>query len=265
MTGPRAVNRGMDALLELALAEGGLTLAELTERLELPKSSLLNLLRSFVAGGHVMNRDGRYILGPELYRLAARVGRRRAFPVSLRPVLERLAQETSETAILGVLCEDGLAIELVDVVESARSLRYMARVGHRVGAHASSIGEAIFAFAGGDMARRFLETADFKAYTVHTPRREQFRDRLAEVRRTGIARNIRGQDLELYGISAPVFDAQGRVACAACVGGPISRLDGSEPEMSRLLLRAADEMSAMLGLATPYESARHAAAEASII
>jgi DNA-binding IclR family transcriptional regulator len=245
----------MDILLELAQSDAGLSLAELTVRLDLPKTSVLNLLRSFVEGRYILNRNGRYVLGAETYRLAALVGRRRAFPGSLRPILERLASDTLETAMIGILRDDGLSIELIDVVESARALRYMTRVGHVIAAHASSVGEAVIAFLGREAQEQFLRRSDFRSYTTHTPDRREFKSRLAQVRKSGIAKNIQGQDVDLYGISAPVFDDHMHVVCAVCVGGPISRLEDNEQNICNMLTQAASEMSAVLGLSASYADA----------
>lgn len=242
----------MEILALLAVSERGLKLAELTERLQLPKTSLHSLLASFSDGGYVILREGRYRLGAETYKLASLIDRRKTFPDNLRPVLQRLCDETQETALVGVLAIDGRTVETVDVIESARPLRYTVHKGDRTPAHVSSMGHAILAYSAPDIVERFFQSGDFARFAVQTFDRDGLRKELADVRSRGVARNIRGFDDELYGLGMPVFDADGVPFCAVCIGGPVSRLAGSEAENTAHLRAAAEDMSQISGARDDY-------------
>jgi DNA-binding IclR family transcriptional regulator len=245
----------MEILAELAMADGGLKLSELTERLRLPKTSLHSLLGSFVDGGYIVMRDGRYSLGAETYKLASIIDRRKTFPDYLRPVLQKLCDETQETALIGILVADGHMVETVDVIESARPLRYTVHKGDRTPAHVSAMGHAFLAYLPAATLEAFFVDHDFGAYTAESFGRESFRRELAEVRRRGVARNVRGFDSELYGLAMPVFDAAGSPICAVCIGGPISRLESTEHANSERLRAAAEDMSRMSGMRGDYADA----------
>src|ERR1700722_16249769 len=95
--GPRSVLRVMDILQALATEKGGLTLAKISDQLQLPKTSAFSLLRALEGGGYVHGADGRYTLGAQALKLGASLGQARSFPKCVRPILEWLAKETGET------------------------------------------------------------------------------------------------------------------------------------------------------------------------
>jgi hypothetical protein len=105
--GPRSALRVMDILLAVATEPEGLSLAKISDRLRLPKTSVFSLLRALEGGGYLRNHDGRYTLGDQALKLGASLGQARSFPKCARPAPEWLARETEETILLGVLSEEG--------------------------------------------------------------------------------------------------------------------------------------------------------------
>jgi DNA-binding IclR family transcriptional regulator len=82
-------------LIAIAVKRGGAGLAELSQQLKLPKTSLHRLLNTLEYGGYVIRQAGLYIPGPESFRLARLIGEATPsadFPACARPVLEWLAQ-----------------------------------------------------------------------------------------------------------------------------------------------------------------------------
>ena len=59
---PRAPLRVMQVIATLAKHRDGLSLAQLSEALQLPKTSLFSLLRSLESGGYVISESGHHRL-----------------------------------------------------------------------------------------------------------------------------------------------------------------------------------------------------------
>lgn len=88
------------AILE-AFADGAprLTLAELTRRTGLYNSTALRLAATLEEGGFLLrDPDGRFRLGPSLWRLGSLYQRGFDLAAEVRPALDRLAEATGETA-----------------------------------------------------------------------------------------------------------------------------------------------------------------------
>lgn len=133
--GPRSPLRVMQALEELAGSRDGLTLTRLSEKLQTPKTSLLNLLRSLEAGSYVTQVNGHYQLGANALRLGALIGTRltpeSSLSSTLHPLLAEMMEQGGETTLLGVMGDDRRHGVYVDIIESRGAIRFSSLIGTR--------------------------------------------------------------------------------------------------------------------------------------
>jgi DNA-binding IclR family transcriptional regulator len=250
--GHRAAARVLDLLEFLAETPDGFTLATLSRRLRVPKSSLLALLRTFV--------DRRFLEQPEPggpYRLGARAAK-----LGLRPAPERelaevaasalrdLAERTGESVFLGVLAPDSREVVYVYRVESRQRLRYTAELGERRPLHCSAPGLAILALLPDAVRSRLAATLPLRPYTRATVTdRDRLRARLDDIRRVGVAVTVDEFILGASGIAAPVLDRDGVVRAACTVIGPTPRVHAHGDAIARAVKTAANRISRALGAA----------------
>jgi IclR family transcriptional regulator, acetate operon repressor len=233
--------------------------------LDLPKSSLLSLLRALMKGGYIAQHRDLYGLGSSSLRLATTISATQSYPSSLFPKLRQLAETTNETVSLGEHSEDGKFIHYLESVESSQSLRLSRPKGSRVPIHASANGQALLAFMPQELLDNLLSQPTLEVLTKDTPSKQDLMDKVEEIRCTGVARSEGGQESGAMGFGAPVFDATGELRCAIAAGGPIPRVRDREKEFRRLVLEAAEEMSRILGYQGEYpkrHEAEHAAPSA---
>jgi DNA-binding IclR family transcriptional regulator len=258
-SGPRAVLRAMEVLRELSSSPSGIGLSRMAANLQLPKSSLLALLRILAKGGYVSQQRDLYILGSSALKLAMSISAAQPYPACLMPKLKQLAEITNETVSLGEHSDDGRHICYLEALESNHSLRLGRPRSSRAPIHASSNGQALLAFMPQALLDDLLSQPSLKAVTKDTPKRQELIEKVNEIRRTGIARSEGGQEPGAMGFGAPVFDATGELRCAVAAGGPISRVRKKEDTFRRLVLDAGEEMSRILGYRgeypKPYEGA----------
>ena len=132
-----AVERAFRILDLVGRANEPLGPSEVARRLRIPKSSAHGLLRSLAAVGAVEEVRKRYRLGPTVGRLAAVADLRRRW----RPVLERLAADSGETAFLGQ--PRGARVAIVDEVLGSGAPVISAPVGSFVPAAAGALGKVL--------------------------------------------------------------------------------------------------------------------------
>src|SRR5262245_24344661 len=171
----------MDILQALAAEPEGLTLAKISDRLKLPKTSVFSLLRALEGGGYVRGHNGHYTLGNQAFRLGASLGQAQPFPKSARPVLEWLARETEETILLGVRSEEGHEISYVDVIESEKPLRFAVRVGNRRPLYCTAAGKAMLAFLPKAFQTKYLAQTKFVKFTYDTSSKEELVGQFPEI------------------------------------------------------------------------------------
>jgi IclR family acetate operon transcriptional repressor len=209
-----------------------MTLAELNTVLESPKSSLLNLLRPLVADGYLNHDDGRYRLGPTIFRLAANIMSVWNFSNVIRPYLEELQQRSRESVYLGVLDRAAKAITYVDSIDSPHLVRYSVPVGAVRPLYCTAAGRVLLAFAESEFQEDYLRSTKLEART----------DRTVSSRKA-----LRAE-----------LDAHGRIVAAMAVGGPSERL---QPRIEELKPIIADVATRASGIAARNGSTEEAPLE----
>lgn len=149
----QTLDRGLRVLEVLAEATGGLTVAELAERVGAPRTAGYRLVATLEAHGFVRRgSDGRVRLGLGVLRLARRV--QPLLRESALPALRRLAEDLGATAHLTVA--EGSEALAVAVVEPSWTDYHMAyRVGSRHPLTHGAAGKAILLARDPDAALPF--------------------------------------------------------------------------------------------------------------
>lgn len=253
--GPRAILRVPEVLMALAAKPGGSSLAELSPRLKVPKTSLHRLLRTLERGGYLTSQGGLYRLGPTSFRLASLIGKSApasAFPVSARPTIEWLARETQETVMLGVLSGDEPEVLYVDVIDSEAPVRFSVPIGDRRPLYCAASGQALLAFLPRDKQQDYLRETEFTRFTPFTTGKEELQELLQEVRDTGVAFDDGGKIMGASGIASPIFDREGVAFASVSVAGPSERMEAERARLEPLVLSAGERISRLLGYGGAY-------------
>jgi DNA-binding IclR family transcriptional regulator len=228
----------------LAKSTNGLSLAELNTVLESPKSSLLNLLRPLVADGYVNHENGRYRLGPTIFRLAANIMSVWNFSNVIRPYLEELAQRSHESVYIGVLDRVGKVITYVDSIDSPHLVRYSVPIGGVRPLYCTAAGRVLLAFADEEFQDEYMRTTKLEARTDRTiATRKALRAELDKVCKTRLSLSIGEMFPESAAVSAPIFGANGKVVAAMAVGGPSERLQNRLGDLKLIIADVATRAS----------------------
>jgi IclR family acetate operon transcriptional repressor len=230
-TGAQAIERASTLLLHIMEAQTAPHLTQLATAHDLAKSTTSRIL-SALERQQLVARDavGAFIPGPALTRFA----RTRAGELDLvqqyRPLLERLASLTGETANLAIAANG--AVELLDQVDGQYLLGTRNWVGSSVPLHCSGLGKVLLAFGAAEIPPGRLERRTEK--TIAT--RAELVAELDQVKRRGFA--VIRDELEegLTAIAAPIREADGRVVAAVSVTGPSSRITAARTPSLGLLL-----------------------------
>ena len=262
VTGPRSLTRLLGLFDVLAKSKDGMTLAELNQALQSPKSSLLNLLRPLVVDGYLACDNGRYRLGPSIFRLAANIMSVWNFSSTMRPYLDELAARCEESVYLGVLDTAGSMITYVDAIDSPKAVRFSVPVGAARPLFSTAAGRVLLAFGDQEWVEDYLRNTKITAYTPYTvTSRKALREELEKIRRTRISISMGETFPESGAIAAPIFGADGKLIAAIAIGAPVSRLESRlvelRPIIADIAARASGSTRSMLRAA---EAAAAAAA-----
>lgn len=198
--GVATVNRALSILDAFSQDQTMVTLAHMSAKTGLYKSTILRLLQSLEAFGYVMRlANGSYVLGPTPIRLAS-IAKSDLHPAEkVMPVLRSLVQETSESASFYVRSGDmRLCAYRVD---SPRSIRDNVQAGRLL---------SLAAGAGGKVLVQFDNLSDIQLARMERP----------------LLRVTRGErDPETAAMACPVFGLNNRLEGAVSLSGPINHFD----------------------------------------
>jgi DNA-binding IclR family transcriptional regulator len=256
--GVRAIQRAVDLLNYFAEHPDGASLAELTEGLSLPKSTMHRIL-SVLVKNHLVRVDevtSLYLLGFGVFKLSQAVMAGFDIAREARPFLLELNHQLDETVHLGII-EPGKPIVIyLDKLESSHAVRLVSRVGQAVPVHCTALGKVMLSFMPEEERRRVISACDFKPYTANSiASADALIKDLSAIHSDGYATDKQEYELGVICIAAPVRNSNGDVLAAISVSAPAERMPSSRiPEVAYQAIAAARRIGEHVSL-VPYESA----------
>lgn len=223
-------------------------IARLARELGWSKSNVHRTLQTLVACGYVTVADGRYAATLRMWTLGGLVNARLDVKQVATPALAAIARETCECAHLAIY--DQGEVIYIDEIESPHPVRGHSHIGSRAPSYAVATGKALLAFQPAEAVRSVLGGLHrHSPRTITDPAR--LAEHLAEIRSTGIAVSRGEWREQVWGIAAPIWDAQDQAVAALGVSGPAERFTAAALERwTPLIARAAAETSARMGRST---------------
>jgi IclR family acetate operon transcriptional repressor len=248
-----SVERALGMLEAVAQEPEGLSNAEISRKLQIPKSSASYILRSLEKHGY-LRRDtetARYRVGLKILSLS----RGALSGIDVRelalPIMRHLMEKTSLTCHLAIL--DGPEAVYIEKVEPQGFIRVDTWVGRRMRVHATSVGKALVAHIPQAQLEKIVANRPMEKRTPKTittlPR---LLKELERVRTLGYAVDDEENNLGARCLGAPVFNQQGNIEASIGLSGTINQVNAeSMPRMVEALKDAARHLSMQLGYRAP--------------
>jgi sugar lactone lactonase YvrE/DNA-binding IclR family transcriptional regulator len=218
----------------------------------LPKGTLARMLNTLVLFRLVRHEesDMTYRLGHRLFELAHHVWESFDMRGAAAPILDRLAEETRETAALVAIDNDEALY--IDQRSRGGAFGFRIEIGRRAPLHCTAGGKAMLAFAVPHKQRALLDGVALERFTARSlVEPDALAADLALAKARGYAISQEEHVAGVSSVAAPVFDHTGAAVAAIGVFGPASRLTSDRLHTTgRDLMAAARQISGNIG-ATP--------------
>ena len=212
VSGSQTLMRGLNVIE--AVAAGAVTLQQLSDAVDLTRSTAHRLAASLVERGYLgfTPRAG-YRLGPKLLSLGHLAQEQADIIHVARPHLEELAQATGDTVHLGVL-EGDLALYL-DKMPGKRRITISSRVGDRQPLTSTGLGKALIL----DHPPSYWEERFAEEHVNREPHVDlvEWRERMASYVEAGRAFDLEENEDQIRCVAAPIRDASRRIVGAISV------------------------------------------------
>jgi len=246
----KSLKKAIEVLEALAKQSGnGAGITQLSKQLNLPKSSIHQILSVFKSTGFVEQspEDKKYHLGLRIFELGNIVQAQLELRKIAHPYLYELSRKTNETTYLVVLEKN--RIVYIDCVESTARLRAHPVFGREVPLHCTGLGKSIMAFLPEERINKIIQEDGLERFTKNTITDSHIlKQELKEVRKRGYAIDNMEHEEGIRCVGAPIRNHRGEVFAAISVSGPSQRFDPPRIEaMSKLVIEAAGEVSRKMG------------------
>lgn len=249
-----AVERTLLILEAVAQREGGMSNAEFSRKLKIPKSSASYILRTLEQHGYLRrdNGDGKYQLGMKVLSLSrAALSGIDVREVAL-PIMRRLVDQIHITTHLAIL-DVGEAV-YVEKVEAPGFIKMNTWIGRRMEVHSTAVGKCLLAYLDAQERDRILHRRGLKKLTVHTittlPR---LMKELEKVQQLGYAIDDEENSIGARCVGAPVFNSEGKVEAAVASTGTINDVPREAvAHISDMVKEAGRRISHQIGYRGPY-------------
>ena len=244
----RTLRKGLELLEAFEEGTADFALTELSKRLKESPTVVFRILKTLEGRGYIQQDPAskRYSLGLKVWEIGCRAIGRVGVTGLARPVLKWLTEMTGETSYVAVV--RGTDTIYVDVVEGLEPLRVYAEPGFRVPLYLTASGKAILAFRGPDLVRQVIAPGMRRLTPATITSARRLRERLGEIRKTGLSVNRGERRPDISALAAPIFDRTGDCIAAVGVSGPLSRFTDERLEkIAESVRKAAEEISAKLG------------------
>lgn len=234
----QVISRAANILRVLAQHRGGMSLGQIANRVDLPRSTVQRIVSALSAEGFILSEGGSggIRLGPEIHSLAqAAAG---DLKDRMRPVMRAIAAKTGETVDLALLKRGRM--HFIDQIVGTQRLRTVSSIGEAFPLTTTANGKAALACLDQTEAARLvlseLETEGRDGELMRVLKE------LNEIRSGALALD---EDEHTEGISAMGFalhDPTGDIV-AISVPVPSSRFARVKPQLSQVLTRARNDLT----------------------
>jgi len=249
-----AVERALAMLEAVAQEPDGLSNAEISRKLQIPKSSASYILRTLEKQAYLKRDEetGKYRVGLKILSLS----RGALSGIDVRevalPVMRHLMEKTNLTCHLAIL--DGPEAVYIEKVEPQGFIRMDTWVGRRMRVHATSVGKALVAHIPQERLEKILADRGMEKRTPKTittvPR--LLKD-LEKVRAQGYAVDDEENNMGARCLGAPVFNQSGGIEASIGLSGTTNQVNAQTmPRILEALKDAARHVSMQLGYRPPH-------------
>jgi DNA-binding IclR family transcriptional regulator len=242
-----SVERAVAMLDAIGARSSGMTNAEISRALKIPKSSASYILRALENAGYLRKHEKKFRLGLKLLSLRHNALEGLNVREIAVPHLRALSEKLKQTTHLAIL-DNGEAV-YIEKADAQSFVRVDTWIGRRIDVHSTSVGKAIAAYLSEEELLQIIEKRPLRRHTEFTITTVTgFMADLEKVRRRGYAMDDEENTLGLRCIGAPVFGSDGRVEASVGVSAIVNQLSHNDvPRVATEVMHAAMKISRAMG------------------
>ncbi|MNH86866.1 Transcriptional regulator KdgR [compost metagenome] len=214
-----SIEKALD-VIEVLSEHDSLSLIELVELVNQPKSSLYRIILTLEKRGFISrsDEDGKYCLGFKQLVITKNLLDRSSLRTAALAEMHKLVETYGDTVNLCVISND--EVLYVEIIEGTYALRMSDKVGSKAPFHATATGKTLAAYLPAEEVKRMILDKGLPAYTPYTLQDEaSLLQELVKVKEQGYAVDYEEIVQGARCIAAPIFNRFGKVEGAISLSG----------------------------------------------
>jgi DNA-binding IclR family transcriptional regulator len=244
----KALQKGLGILRKFAYEKENWGPREIARSLNISKSSALRVLQTLKNENFLSpaETDGKYCIGPELWRMGAVLNRKINLVTISEPILRRYVGEVNETMYLFTYSKSQLTFDMT--VECTHSLRYHLKIGVPYDIQVGAAGKVILASLPSEKVKRIFSSLR-KDHKVNV---DELKRKVQTVKVTGYSFTVGERVKGIIGFSAPVYGSNNVFLGGVLLTMPEVRYEQKyHKPYADLVKRCAGEIAFVMGSKEP--------------
>ncbi|WP_214808103.1 IclR family transcriptional regulator [Exiguobacterium sp. s102] len=225
MSNVQSLERALTILNKLSEYPDGLKISQLTEQLDLSKSTIHRLLTTLGSMNYIAKdaETNKYKLGLQILFLSRNISDSNEIIRAAKPFIEKLSKDINETVHLCI--EDRGEIVYIDKIESNHTVRMFSRIGTRGQMYCTAVGKILLSGVTPSYFEEVVEKIDFAPRTPNTITSQgEFRLEIEKVKQQQYALDNIENEEGIRCIAAPIYNHKGEIIASFSVSGPSNRV-----------------------------------------
>ncbi len=244
----QSLQRSMELLEAMASPDKSYSLAQLSEAVNLPSSTVHRILKTFCTMHYVTKDETSHLykLGPALIPLGKAATHNVRLRDSARPILSELSNITHEDAFLVIRA--GYKGFVVDKIEGSNNLKVVETFGYEVDLHWGALRKVLLAYQSKDFIEDYIKHGLSASPSHPTFDKASLLEELSTIRSQGYASSKGDYIKNGFGVGAPIFDAQGDIIASIGIIAPSSRVTATKLSgLHKAVIEAGEKLSYCMG------------------
>lgn len=243
----RTTSRILDILETVALHPQGISLSDIAQSLEVPKSSIHPLLATLADRNYLKSnkKEQRFFLGENLFVLGNKFVNDADILDKIKEVLLYVAEKTSETLYFGVL--SNLDVLYLIKADQFSNFRVVSNPGNKLPAYSTGYGKALLSQFSAQQIRALYPSGTLPQITDNTLSTvDALNEQLEAIRNTGFSYEKGESTTGIQCVAVPII-VEGKVLSGMSIAVPVFRYDDvREQEFKAYLLEAKQEIERII-------------------
>lgn len=243
----KSADRTLEIFELLAKNKNGLSVVDISKKLNIPQSSTSNLVKTLHDSGYLTRDETKkYVLGVRLIQLGAVAMESLDIGVVAKPILQRLVDKVQETAFLAIRAQTEVVYILK--IDSSPSVNTTAQPGYHRPLYNTGLGKAFLSNMTKKEQNELLSNIELIPVTSYTiTNKDNLIEQLEQFKNQGYAIDDEESEYGLYCLATTISTLDKNIEAAISISGLKTRILPDKNAITKYLLDSANEISQKLG------------------